>query len=67
MTTHPPCAMCDRFTTAGHAEQAAAGNGWCAGWEKYVPWNGQIGVLFVRARNEGPRRAFAEKHSKEIA
>lgn len=60
---HPPCAMCARFKITGHEAQAAAGNGWCEAWEKYVPWNGQIGVLFVAAKHEEPRRAFAAKHA----
>lgn len=64
----PPenCVMCSRFQTKGHEEQAAQGNGWCTSWEKYVSWNGQAGVLFVRSRHENERLAFADKF-KETA
>ena len=64
---HPLCALCANFKITGHKPQAAQGNGWCEAWEKYVPWNGQIGVLFKAARDEAPRRAFVEQFSKEAA
>lgn len=57
--------MCARFTITGHEAQATDGNGWCEAWQAYKPWNGQIGVLFVAARNEAPRRAFVDRHSRE--
>lgn len=60
-----PCALCARFKITGHEPQAAQGNGWCEAWEKYVPWNGQIGVLFKAARDEAPRRTFVEKHTNK--
>jgi hypothetical protein len=62
MTAYDPCAMCARFSVKDHPEQAAAGNGWCDAWQKFVPWNGQIGVLFIRAKNRGQRERFVAQH-----
>ena len=58
---HPPCAMCARFTIAGHEEAAARGEGWCDGDERYRPWNWQPCVLFNRAKDERRRQAWAQK------
>ena len=44
---HPPCSACAHFSTVGHAEAAARGQGWCDAWEAYKPASGQIGVLFM--------------------
>ena len=62
---HDPCLMCRRFTIAGHPEAAAQGKGWCDGDERYIPWDWQPCVLFLRARNERQRQAFADKHATE--
>jgi len=67
---NPPCALCANFTIAGHDDAAARGEGWCDAWGAYKPWNGQIGVLFMPAKDERRRRAWAEKQAtqaKEIA
>lgn len=64
---HEPCVMCSRFSIVGRSEEAAQGRGYCDGFEKPMAWDGQACVLFLRARDEAPRRAFAEKHSKETA
>ena len=64
---HDPCVMCRRFSIVGRTEEAAQGRGYCDGWEEVKAWNDQPCVLFLRARDEAPRRAFAEKHSKEKA
>ena len=60
---HPPCVMCSRFSIVGRSEEAAQGRGYCDGFERVQAWDGQACVLFLRARDEAPRRAFAEKHS----
>jgi hypothetical protein len=54
------CAMCERFSTMKNSEQAA-GQGWCTAWEKFVPPNGQIGVLFVRAKYPTPQQFNPER------
>lgn len=64
---HPPCVMCRRFSIVGRTEEAAQGRGYCDGFDKTVAWDHPPCVLFLAARDEAPRRAFAEKHSKEIA
>lgn len=67
---HPPCAMCARFTIAGHDEAAARGEGWCSAWEAYKPWNGQIGVLFMPVkddRDERRRRAWVEQQQQSTS
>lgn len=56
-----PCAMCARFTIAGHDEQAAQGNGWCEGYERYVRWDDRWCVLFKPAKDERRRKAWMEK------
>lgn len=63
---HDPCVMCRRFSIVGRSEEASQGRGFCDGYEKTVAWNDQPCVLFLRARDEAPRRAFAEKHNNKI-
>lgn len=53
--------MCSKFSIVGRSEEAAEGRGYCADWEQVKAWNEQPCVLFMPARNEAPRRAFAEK------
>lgn len=64
---HDPCVMCSRFSIIGRSEEAAQGRGYCVDRGEVKAWDGQPCVPFVRARDEAPRRAFAEKHSKEAA
>lgn len=60
---NPPCVMCTKFSIVSRSEEAAQGRGYCADWEKVVSWDGQPCPLFMPARDEAPRRAFAEKHA----
>lgn len=59
-----PCAMCDRFTTKGYDQQAAAGMGRCTGFDndgepiKFVPADGAPCVLLNRATNVRQRQRF---------
>lgn len=53
--------MCSKFSIIGRSEEAAQGRGYCAGFERVQAWDGQPCVLFMRARDEAPRRAFAAK------
>jgi hypothetical protein len=53
--------MCSRFSIVGRSEEAAQGRGYCDGFDKVAAWDGQPCVLFVAARDEAPRRAFAAK------
>lgn len=62
---HPPCVMCSRFSIVGRSEEAAQGRGWCDGFDRVQAWDGQACVLFLRARDEAPRRAFATKHTNK--
>ena len=66
---HEPCAMCARFTTKGHEQQAEQGLGWCVGYERYVRADDPPTVLFKTAPTGqvSERRAFLERHSKEVA
>lgn len=64
---HDPCVMCRKFSIVGRTEEAAKGLGYCADREEVKAWDAPPCVLFMPARDEAPRRAFAEKHSKEIA
>ena len=61
-----PCAMCARFTTKGHEQQAAEGLGYCIGYEVYVRADNPPTVLFkpAPAGQIGERKAFLEQHSK---
>jgi len=64
MSTHDPCAYCERFTVAGRPN-LPAGHGWCTAWERVTPWHGQIGVLFKEARDRAPRaRYVAQQQDK---
>ncbi|WP_292041492.1 hypothetical protein [Massilia sp. UBA6681] len=65
MSQHPPCVMCSKFSIVGRSEEAAQGRGYCAGFDKVAAWDDQPCVLFLRARDEAPRRAFAEKHQQK--
>lgn len=64
MSPFDPCAMCERFTTAGYDQQAAAGMGRCTGFDndgepvKFVPHDGAPCVLFNRAKNRAQRERF---------
>lgn len=60
---HEPCVMCSKFSIVGRSEEAAQGRGYCADREEVKAWDHPPCVLFTRARDEAPRRAFAEKHS----
>jgi hypothetical protein len=60
-----PCVMYSKFSIVGRSEEAAQGRGYCADWEKAMPWDGQPCVLFDAARDEVPRRAFAERHKNK--
>lgn len=62
MKQHDPCVMCSKFSIVGRSEEAAQGRGYCVDRDEVKAWDGQPCVLFVRARDEAPRRAFAEKH-----
>lgn len=61
---HDPCAMCAKFTRQGHAAQAAHGQGWCLGYERYVHAIDRPSVLFklAPAGQTDERQAFLEKH-----
>jgi len=61
---HEPCAMCARFTTKGHDQQAAHGLGWCVGYEVYVRADSPPTVLFKPApRGQiGERQAYLAQH-----
>lgn len=63
MKTHEPCAMCARFTRKDE-QQAAAGNGWCLGYERYVRADAHPTVLFkaAPAGQVNERRAFLAQH-----
>jgi len=64
---HEPCAMCARFTTKGHEQQAAHGLGWCVGYEVYVRADAPPTVLFKPApRGQiGERQAYLAQHQAE--
>jgi hypothetical protein len=49
--------MCERFTIAGRAD-LPPGHGYCTAWERATPWNGQIGVLFIAAKQRAPRERY---------
>lgn len=57
-----PCVMCSRFSIVSRSEEAAQGRGYCEGFDRVQAWDGQPCFLFLRARDEAPRLAFAEKH-----
>ena len=61
---HEPCGMCARFTRQGHDQQAAQGEGWCVGYERYVRADAPPTVLFkpAPAGQASERRAFLEQH-----
>lgn len=61
------CALCARFTTRGHEQQAEHGLGYCTGYEVYVPADSHPTVLFKPAPvyQMGERRAFLEKHRQK--
>lgn len=67
MKAREPCAMCERFTTAGYDQQAAAGMGRCTGFdnegtlERFVPADAAPCVLFKRAKDAAPRARFLER------
>lgn len=65
ITQRDTCVYCANFTIAGHAEQAAAGNGWCDAWAAYKPWNGQIGVLFKEAKDRAPRTRYVAQQEQQ--
>lgn len=60
MKTHEPCAMCAKFTTQGHEQQAAHGLGYCTGYEVYVRADNPPTVLFkpAPAGQIGERKAY---------
>lgn len=62
MREHEPCVMCRKFSIVGRSEEAAQGRGYCADREEVKAWDHPPCVLFMPARDEAPRRAFAEKH-----
>lgn len=62
---HDPCVMCSKFSIVGRSQEAAEGCGYCADREEVKAWDGQPCVLFVRARDEAPLRAFAAKHAAQ--
>lgn len=64
-TDRDTCVHCARFTIAGHDERAAAGNGWCDAWAEYKPWNGQIGVLFIEAKNRAARQRYVAQQQEQ--
>ena len=66
---HEPCALCARFTTKDHEQQAAHGLGYRTGYEVYVRADNPPTVLFkpAPAGQIGERKAFLAKHSMEVA
>lgn len=65
---HDPCAFCDRFIVPTDG----APTGYCTTWQEQKPWNGQIGVLFVEAKDRAPRARYVAnqidiKKEKETA
>jgi hypothetical protein len=67
---YQPCAMCSRFTIAGHAQQAAAGMGRCTGFDKFVAHDAPPCVLFLRERDrtqQAARERFVARQQKEMA
>lgn len=62
-----PCALCARFTTKGHEQQAAHGLGYCTGYEVYVRADNPPTVLFkpAPAGQIGERKAFLAQHQGE--
>ena len=66
---HPkePCALCARFTTKGHEQQAAHGIGFCTGYEVYVRADNPPTVLFkpAPAGQVSERRAYLAQHQGE--
>jgi hypothetical protein len=61
---HDPCAMCERFTVAGRAD-LPPGHGWRSAWEQPKPWNGQIGVLFIEAKNRTARQRYVAQQQEQ--
>jgi hypothetical protein len=60
------CALCAKFTTQGHEQQATMGLGYCTGYEVYVRGDSRATVLFKPARTDlAQRRAFLEKHKEK--
>jgi len=70
-TAHDPCAFCERFTTAKHPEQAAAGLGRCTGFdqpgrpEAFVAWDNAPCVLFKEARDRAPRARYVAQQQEK--
>jgi hypothetical protein len=67
MKPRDPCAMCARFTTKGHEQQASMGLGFCVGYEVYVRADAPPTVLFkpAPAGQIAERRAFLEQHKEK--
>ena len=70
---HDPCAMCDRFTTKGYDQEAAAGKGRCTGYDNdgtpprfVLATDAPMCVLFTRATNQAPRQRFLSKQKSRI-
>jgi hypothetical protein len=68
---HLPCAMCERFDTAKHPQQAAAGLGRCTGFdqpgqpEAFVAWDNAPYVLFKEARDRAPRARYVAQQQAQ--
>ncbi len=60
---HDPCAMCARFTL-DHAD-LPPGHGWCDAWLEPKPWNSQIGVLFIEAKNRAARQRYVARQQAQ--
>jgi len=59
------CVHCAHFSIAGRPELAATGHGWCDSWDMPKPWNGQIGVLFVEAKDRAPRARYVAQQQEQ--
>jgi len=61
--------MCASFDYENHPQQAAAGLGFCTGYEVYVRADNPPTVLFkpAPAGQIGERQAFLAQHTKEAA
>lgn len=58
---HDPCAFCEKFIVPADG----APEGYCTTWQQPKPWNGQIGVLFIEAKNRAARQRYVTQQQAQ--
>ena len=73
MTWEEICARCTHFTTIGHPEHKARGEGRCTGYDgtsyelrdPFIKWDHRVCVHFAWASPMAPRSAWIEKQQQK--